>query len=404
MSIPAFNINKKVGVQQYEINMSQNTDQFYAQLPTNCIALGDLLHQEALFRHLPPDWVVIVAAIVNSDFSTSPATAQHINLVTTGCIASIINVASLHDISVPFFVAGDYATVIVPDCIAKESLHALRLFRRNAYENFKIMLRTKRVDVAEVYAKGHKISIAKFQSTSAYDIPIILGNGIDFAQHITRQSGEEIGDDKDEQPDLTGLKCRWNQIPPPSSKEEIVTLLVVCRRVEGQARVFRQILETLDKIYGLFSFRRPLIFESLKPTSKLEQVKDELKAKMSEISILSLLNTWILFLRDFFFFKTNAGKEYLKKLVEMANTLTIDGKINTIFSGSTAQRDELIRSLDRLERSGEIFYGIHVSKSTVLTCYVPKSHNHFHFVDGQDGGNVHAFLMLSDKMAAFAGQ
>jgi hypothetical protein len=77
----------------------------------------------------------------------------------------------------------------------------------------------------------------------------------------------------------------------------------------------------------------------------------------------------------------------------------IDGRINTVISGTTAQRVRLQAALDELEQAGYIYYGLFVSKESVMSCYVKNMHEkHIHFVDGSDGGYTKAAGVLKKKL------
>ena len=111
-----------------------------------------------------------------------------------------------------------------------------------------------------------------------------------------------------------------------------------------------------------------------------------------------LLHKWITTLLGYFYFRTKQGKKYLLQLVDMSDTLVIDGKINTVISGTSAQREQLEKALNNFESDGLISYGLFVSKESVMSCYVRNmNEDHIHFVDGAEGGYTKAAGMLKRK-------
>ena len=101
----------------------------------------------------------------------------------------------------------------------------------------------------------------------------------------------------------------------------------------------------------------------------------------------------------YIYFHTKNGKTYLQSLVEMADTLVIDGKINTVISGTTKQRLALQKVLDKLEAEGKLIYGLHISRASVISCYVRDlKDDHIHFVDGSEGGYTQAARILKRKL------
>ena len=84
----------------------------------------------------------------------------------------------------------------------------------------------------------------------------------------------------------------------------------------------------------------------------------------------------------------------------MSDTWVLDGKINTVISGTKNQREQLQKFLDELESDQKIIYGIHVSNASIMSCYVRDlDDGHIHFVDGSDGGYTQAARMLKAKLA-----
>ena len=101
----------------------------------------------------------------------------------------------------------------------------------------------------------------------------------------------------------------------------------------------------------------------------------------------------------YFYFKTKKGKRYLHNLVDLSDTLVIDGRINTVISGTSQQRELLETALNKIERDGEIIYGLYVSKESVMSCYVRNlSDKHIHFVDGAEGGYTKAAGKIKQKI------
>lgn len=99
------------------------------------------------------------------------------------------------------------------------------------------------------------------------------------------------------------------------------------------------------------------------------------------------------------YFRTRKGRTYLAQLVAMSDTLVIDGKINTVISGTTMQRKLLEAALNDLELNGIIKYGLYVSQESIMSCYVRSlDENHIHFVDGSEGGYTKAAGMLKKKI------
>jgi len=378
-------------------------EQFYSDLDLQTMPLSNLMADPMLFEEIPQSWHVIITDIVGSTQAVFGGRHEEVNLIATGSIVTVLNIAFSMDVTIPFFFGGDGATFIVPSSVAEKVMDALAIYRENTQDNFNLELRTGIVLVEEIYKAGHKISIAKLKRSKSFSIPIVLGNGLSFAEAIIKGDDYIFSNKKslEKELDLSGMQCRWDKIGPPKDKEEIVTMLVIAKNAQEQALIFQQILAKIDELYGTPEKRQPISIAKLKLKSTFNKLGTEMRARLGKIKLFELIKTWLLTLYGYIYFNTKKGKKYLKSLVEMSDTLVIDGKINTVMSGTILQRKELEKLLDKMEANGEIIYGIHTSGASIMSCYVRDIEDgHIHFVDGSEGGYTKAAKMLKAKFAS----
>ncbi|AMR29922.1 hypothetical protein A0256_00080 [Mucilaginibacter sp. PAMC 26640] len=387
--------------------MHTDNDQFYADLPVHRVPMGNLLVSPKRFREIPANWHVIITDIKNSTQAVFGGGHENVNLIATGSIVSVLNIAFGMQVTVPFFFGGDGATCIVPPSIHKKVMQALRLYKVNTLENFNLELRTGTIPVADIYAKGHHLHIAKYSSGEIFSIPVILGNGLNYAEQVIK--GDDYmfaangADDDDQELDLTGMQCRWDRISPPDDKEEVVSLLVIATNGAMQSEAFKVVMDTIDKVYGLPQKRQPISVDKLKFRTSFNNLGLEMRASLGKIKWLQLVKNWAINLYGKIYFNTESGQRYLKSLVENSDTLVIDGKINTVISGTAKKREKLLKVLDQLEHTGKIVYGLHISNASVMSCYVRDlKDDHIHFVDGSEGGYTQAAKMLKAKLKGLA--
>jgi len=383
--------------------MSANNDQFYSNLSANQIPLSDLLQRDELFQNVPENWHVILTDIKNSTIAVANGMHENVNLIATGSIVAVLNIAYKANITVPFFFGGDGATFIVPPVIVEEAMHALLLFQESTLQNFNIELRAGTIKVSEIYGKGEELRISKFKISSVFSIPVVLGNGLAFAEKVIKGEDYLFSNTflTPSELDLTGMQCRWDKIGPPEDHHEIVTLLAIAGIGFKQAEAFRKVICLLDDIYGTPEKRQPISVSKLKLKTTFSRIEMEMRARMVSSGFFKVLYNWFTYLFGYLYFKTQTGKDYLTRLVNMSDTLVIDGRINTVISGTEMQRVQLEKSLNVLESSGEIKFGMFVSKESVMSCYVHDlQDDHIHFVDGSEGGYTHAAGILKIKMRA----
>ena len=165
-------------------------------------------------------------------------------------------------------------------------------------------------------------------------------------------------------------------------------------------------LKKIDEIYGSLEHRSPLSVNRLNLLLNLRKVKKEMFVKYGKWKPGYFLHTFLTTLLGIFYFRNNLklgeirARDYLLQIIANADTLTIDGRINTIISGRQRQRMELVRYLNEQERQGVLVFGHHISRESVMTCYIEHMNaDHIHFVDGSDGGYTEAAKQLKKKLS-----
>jgi Protein of unknown function (DUF3095). len=379
---------------------NSSSDVFYTRLPVNEIPLRDLLTEEHLFYRVPETWHVIITDIKKSTLAVEQGKAETVNLLATGSIVAVLNIAYKAHLTVPFFFGGDGATFIIPESILTVTLQALRIHQENTEKNYRLNLRVGSVPVSDIYKEGHLLRITKLRASQLFSIPVVLGDGLTYAEKIIKGENYslDLTSSKLSALDLSGMQCRWDKIKPPQDYDEVVSLIVTAKESEKQAEAFKKVIDKLDEIYGEAERRKPISVPMLKLKSTLEKISQEMRVRFGGYRPIYLLNKWITSLLGHFYFRTRKGRQYLVQLVDLSDTLVIDGKINTVISGTLQQREQLIAALNELETQGFIHYGLFVSKESIMSCYVRNlNEDHIHFVDGSEGGYTKASVMLKRK-------
>jgi hypothetical protein len=381
--------------------LKNTSDHFYNDLKDNEISLAQLMEKRNLFENVPEDWHVIITDIKGSTTAVSDGLHETVNFIATGSIVAVLNLAYKANITIPFFFGGDGASFIVPEAIFQQAMQVLQLYSANILTNFNLSLRTGAVSVVEIYKDGFDLLISKNKISTTLTIPVLLGNGLNYAEKIIKGEDYLFHCDKDEdcEPDLNGMQCRWDKISPPKEDSEVVTLLIIAAKGVEQSDAFKKVFLHMDEIYGAPRTRQPISVSKLKLNPSFSRLSTEMMARIGRIKVWDFITTWVTNFYGYIYFRTGKGMRYLKRLVEMSDTLVIDGRINTVISGTADQRQRLTKALDQLEREGTIWYGIHVSNSAVMSCYVRDLEDgHIHFVDGSEGGYTKAAGMLKGKI------
>jgi len=377
------------------------TDQFYSELPLNEVSVNQLVADTELFFPVPDDWQVVMTDIQGSTQAVKDGLHQVVNLVATGSIIAGLNIARKANTTIPFFFGGDGATLLVPASLIDQITLALNEHRGNTSINFGLRLRVGHMPVAKIYQKQHQLIIAKVKMGEKFSIPIVLGAGLRYAEQVLKEdeSVPYLPEGKAAALDLDGMECRWDIVKPPKNLFEVVCLLAVVRNDEHQSIFYKKVLDKIDEIYGQQQTRNPISIGRLKLKATLGRMNIEMRTKLGRFALWYLIENWLITLFGKIYFRYDqGGKYYLKRLVELSDTLTIDGKISTVITGTVKQRELLVASLNEMEQAGEIIFGWHTNKESVISCYVrDRFDQHIHFVDGSEGGYTRAAGMLKKK-------
>ena len=369
---------------------------FYKKLKTLDLPVSKVF-ETVNFTNVPGDWHVIIADVKNSTAAVTAGKHNDVNLVAAGCLITALNIARNHNIQIPFFFGGDGGTVLVPSQILDEVISGLNAHNINSKINFKLEMHVGSISVHEILSKGHTLKIARMQMGKGFNKAIVLGNGFKIAENIIKEFTVENKSENVLELNMEGLECRWDKIKPPVEENEIVCYLIEAIDHESQLEVYREVLIKIDEIYGSVDVRNPLTTDRLKLVLSFEKFKNELKAKYGRWKFTNIaklfFNTYIGRLYFRYNWKVNnlKGNEYLNQLINNADTLTIDGRINTIITGMQDKRIKFIEYLTAQQKDNKLIFGHHISRESVMTCYIEnRNAKHIHFVDGADGGYTEA--------------
>jgi hypothetical protein len=381
--------------------MQSTESTFYQDLHLHYGKLHELIADEQVFSKVPHSWNIVVTDVENSTKAVSEGKQQVVNLAATGSIVACLNISREAGIEIPFFFGGDGATIIVPDEILEECLFALQLHQERCSISFDFYLRVGHRKVGAMIEQGASLQILKYKRNDLHIMPVILGNALQMAEAEIKSANQKIpAKDLPYNLNLEGMECKWDKIKPPKNENEILTLIIQSTIVEEQSSVYSNVLERIDDIYGDDSIRHPVTAKRLKMVHKLSRLKNEVKMKFSHLTNKKLAASWWRSVMGSWFTKyTSTGRDYLNDLIQLTETLLIDGAINTVISGKKKQREELLEYLNSLEAQGSIVYGFYSSNSSILSCFVTAIDDyHIHFLDGDNGGYTQASKVLKPKL------
>jgi hypothetical protein len=373
--------------------------------------MKDVLADEKNFRNFPANWHVIVADIANSTQAVENGRHDDVNLIAAGSLIAAINASKPFNTEIAYFFGGDGGTVIVPEEIVPKIIAGLNAHRLNSIKNFSLDLRIGSITIGEIMSNGHDLKVAKVEIGKGYNKSVVIGDGLKYAENIIKANyADESKESKlidVAELNLDGLECRWDRIKPPTTSLEVVCLLVEAADFKKQTSVYKDVMVKLDDIYGEADKRHPITINRLQLLTTFRKFRKEMMARYSNWNVAYFLKAFFETLIGRLYFKYNwkvndlKGKEYLEQVIAFSDTLTIDGRINTIVSGTKKNREQLLEYLNQQEQKGLLIYGHHVSRESIMTCYIENRNNkHIHFLDGSNGGYTEAAKQLKPKLQA----
>jgi len=379
--------------------------EFYKNISIQNFPLETIYEKNDVFEKIPRNWYVIVADVENSTIAVKNNQHDQVNLAATGSIIAVLNLLKRgkNKIKIPYFFGGDGATFIVPESIRDLVLRELLLQKNHVYNQWGLRLRVGAVSVSEANEQGHDLRIAKARLNDFMIIPLMLGTGLNYAEQSIKKAANTETENRQtiEIPNLQGMECRWDKIAPNTKEKRIVCLLVYTDDNELQRNVYQEVLTKITELFGSLEERQPITVNKMKLDTSRKKIRNEMFAAIGKDDLSYWLKNWMVtYIGKFYFKYFDEGRAYLERIRKLSDTLMMDGSINTVFSGTPEAIAKLRDFLDAKEKQSELVYGLHVTHSSVMSCYVRDRNNkHIHFVDGTEGGYTSAAAILKSKKA-----
>lgn len=369
---------------------------FYATLPV-LTQFIDLANPER-YTDAPDDWYVLVSDIAGSTQAIADGNYKDVNLLGACSIIAVLNVTRSLDI--PFVFGGDGASLLVPPEYVQSAQTALLGVRHLARTSFNLELRVGAVPVNIVKAQ-YPLKVARFQLTPYYCQASFIGGGITYAADLLKANTRYQFADPDDRPiepvDLTGLECRWQEIP--SQQGQTLSLIVAAMPSCGKTNeaVYTTVLQALKGIYGNAENYRPIAPSALHLTFNPRKLFAEVKARtnaanpfkrLQYLCTLLFENLLGLLLMTFGLEALGVNWGQYKNDVCLASDYQkIDDVLRMVISSTPTRTEQLRQYLDQRCLSGDLVYGIHVTDRALMTCMIlGQRDRHFHLIDGADGG------------------
>src|SRR5436189_1989249 len=202
------------------------------------------LMDPALYSPLPADWSIGVADIVESTKAISQARYKAVNMAGAAVIAAVTN--ALDGREFPFVFGGDGASFAVSPSDLARARDALAATAAWVREDLDLVMRVALVPVKDIRAQGLDVRVARFGPSANLSYAMFSGGGLGWTDGAMKR-GEFAVDaaPPGTQPDLSGLSCRFEEIP---STRGVMLSVLVSPAKGADAATFRK---TIEDIIGL---------------------------------------------------------------------------------------------------------------------------------------------------------
>lgn len=354
----------------------------------------------AHYSDVPEDWCVVLTDVQGSTTAIEQGRYKDVNMVGAACIAAVTNCCP--DLDLPYVFGGDGATILVPSKDIEKVQEALLAVRRLAGEMYNLSLRVGVVPISEIKKRGKYFKVAKYLTAAGCPLAMFQGGGASLADDLVKYEGFVLEDDgKTNPPNLTGLTCRWQ--PMMAQKDKIMTFMVLATSPDDG--LYDEINNTLTEILG--PFPSPVHEDNLHyhwPTREaFRQAKIVWKQGNKVKNILQQIFGMLLFrtIRKFNVrLKAFDVVQYMQDMMTNSDYRKFDDMLRMVVDCSDDQAEQIENYLAELHGQGKIVYGIHYSNTALMTCFVnsTQSHDHIHFIDGNDGGYALAARQLKQQL------
>jgi hypothetical protein len=381
---------------------SGGSETFYGSIP---VFRGfTSLMDPALYAPLPDDWTIGVADIVESTKAIAQARYKAVNMAGAAAIAAVTN--ALEGREFPFVFGGDGASfAVAPGDLdrAREALAATATWVR---DDLDLAMRVALVPVKAVRAQGLDVRVARFGPSPNLSYAMFSGGGLGWSDAAMKRGEFAVPEaPAGTQPDLTGLSCRFEEIP--SVRGLILSVLVVPAR-GADPLAFRKVIEDVIALVE----RSPDAGRPVPPGGpplRWPPAGVEFEARAGRGGSLFKRRIGVLAHTLFAYvimrFGISVGgfvpKTYVQQVVENSDFRKYDDGLRMILDCTPELERGLTQRLAAAASAGVVRYGLHRQDAAMMTCFTPSAlrSDHVHFIDGARGGYASAATALKASAA-----
>jgi hypothetical protein len=381
---------------------SNGSDKFYGTIP---VFRGfTRLMDPSLYAPLPSDWSIGVADIVGSTKAIAQARYKAVNMAGAAVIAAVTN--ALEGREFPFVFGGDGASFAVAPDDLERTRQALAATAAWVKQDLDLEMRIALVPIAAIHAQGLDVRVARFGPSPNLSYAMFSGGGLGWADIAMKRGEFAVAPaPPGTQPDLSGLSCRFEEIP--AARGLILAVLVM--PVQGADPVaYRKLIEDIVALVERSpDSGRPV--PSGGPPLRWPPAGVEFEARAQRGGPLFKRRLGVFAWTLFYYFIMRFGIKvggfvphiYVQQVVENSDFRKYDDGLRMVLDCTPDLERELSARLTAASSAGIARYGIHRQDAAMMTCFTPAAtrSDHVHFIDGARGGYASAATALKATLA-----
>lgn len=344
------------------------------------------------YQPLPDDWVLGMTDVVRSTSAIEAGRYKAVNTAGASVIAAVSN--ALGGRKFPYVFGGDGASFAVSgndEALARAALAATAAWTR---DDLQLELRVALVPVSAVKEQGLNVSVARFAPSRNVSYAMFSGGGLAWADRAMKQGRFAVPPAvPGTRPDLTGLSCRWNDIP---ASHGLILSLVVAPVTHGDPAFRKLVEDLLAELETSTEVARPVPDGAPGvgwPPPGLD-LEARASRKSGERLFIRRLRLGAATLLAFLIMRLGMRVggfdpvSYRREVVENSDFRKFDDNLRMTLDCTPALADRIEQRLAKAEAEKIARFGLHRQASAIMTCIVPSisESNHVHFVDGAAGG------------------
>jgi len=378
-----------------------SSDNFYGRIPV-FRGFASLM-EPSLYARLPDDWTIGVADIVDSTAAIAQSRYKAVNMAGAAVIAAVTN--ALGGREFPFVFGGDGASfAISPDDLdrARDALSATAAWVRTDLD---LVMRVALVPVATIRTQGLDVRVARYGPSANLSYAMFSGGGLGWAEAAMKRGEFAVPPaPPGAQPDLSGLSCRFEEIP--SARGLILSVLVV-PAPGADPQAFRNVIEDVIALVERSPDAGRPVPPGGPPLRWPPQGLDyEVRAERGSLfrrRAFVLGRTFFAYVIMRFGIKVGGfvPKVYTQQVVENSDFRKYDDGLRMILDCTEELGSALTERLVAAAEQGIVRHGLHRQDAAMMTCFTPSAmrSDHVHFIDGARGGYASAATALKATAA-----